>query len=145
MTEGSEAASSAYPAETGKIFIVEDGSGVPGATSYLSILQADEYHGPRLNSVWINAQPAEKEKALIEASRYLEEEFGHKWVGFRRSCYQGLGWPRYGARNGLGERIEGIPRGVLRAAAEAALGILRGKNFPWAETARFIQPYIEKY
>ena len=97
--------------------------GGPRSNSYLTVEEADEYHATRLhNSGWASADAADKEKALIWATRMLDN--GVRFVGRRYGLYQeqALQWPRNSATDREGFYIEYnvIPRQVKEATAELA-------------------------
>tara|TARA_Y100000310_G_scaffold344961_1_gene460802 strand:+ start:2551 stop:3063 length:513 start_codon:yes stop_codon:yes gene_type:complete len=75
--------------------IVEDGSGLATAQSYLSVADADTYHTAHsASTTWSGAAEADKEKALRLATQYLDALYGTRWVGSRWSLAQALDWPR---------------------------------------------------
>ncbi len=81
-------------------FVVEDGTGVTGATSYASIADADTYATTYLADTtdWDAADDDEKALALNVASRYLDRKYGRQYKGSQRLLStQGLLWPRLGA------------------------------------------------
>jgi hypothetical protein len=65
--------------------IVEDGSGVYGANSYVTISEADAYFLNRGNTSWadITATTQLKEEALIRATDFIERKYGTRFSGFR--------------------------------------------------------------
>ena len=75
--------------------IVEDGSGLPNAESYISVADADAYFANRGNVVWsaIMDVPT-KEQLLRSATDYMRQTFRLRWVGMRVTITQGLDWPR---------------------------------------------------
>lgn len=132
-------------------FTVEDGTGLSGATSYLSVGDADTYWGDRNNAsspggnAWTDATTAEKEGALVEASQYLDANFDWVWNNpplwqgrinplSPLSAYtplknedQGLKWPRNAAYDEETYVLQsGVPDKVKDATAEMALIALDG-------------------
>jgi hypothetical protein len=111
--------------------IVEDGSGVAGAVSYVEVAEADAYHLARGNGDWALASVADREAALVRGTMFVD---GFRFVGVRAGRGQGLGWPREGAVDGDGLVIgdDEIPAEVREAVCEAALreladpGVLSG-------------------
>ena len=75
--------------------IVEDGSGLPNAESYISVADADTYFANRGNAVWaaITDIPT-KEQLLRAATDYMRQNYRLRWVGMRVTITQGLDWPR---------------------------------------------------
>jgi hypothetical protein len=66
--------------------------GASDANSYLSVAAADSIAGTMLSTLkWGTATTDEKGKALIAATRYLDQL---DWVGSKASTTQALLWPR---------------------------------------------------
>jgi len=103
--------------------IVEDGTGVEDATSYISIAFADGYFTTRSIAAWTGSD-AVKEAAIIRAMDYVETRWTFLGLPlFTDDPVQALKWPRQGIyENGL--RVEGIPTNLKRAVAEYALRAL---------------------
>lgn len=103
--------------------IVEDGSIVPDANSYLSveeattILSVDFRKAPE----WEALTDAEKELMLTSATRYLDDNY--QWYGRRVSAEQPLLWPRLGMRDCEKQCLSSttIPSEVKKAVAYLAL------------------------
>jgi len=74
--------------------IVEDGTRVEDANTYVSLEDADAYFAGRLNStVWVDdATSTTKSQALVTATKYLDENM--EWLGYRVDKAQALDWPR---------------------------------------------------
>jgi hypothetical protein len=111
-------------------FLVEDGSGKPGATSYNEIAVIDQYFLTMVNAGW--PQPpeegddpdtAKKQAAAIMASFYLDGTYGGYIGGKRKVENQGLIWPRVGAYflEGLAIDSGSVPNCWLRAHCEVTL------------------------
>ncbi len=95
---------------------------IVGTDSYLGLAEADAYWAERNNALWTAAVPADKEKALREATQYLDGRYD--WVGDHPGGGQPLGWPRVWAVDHEGRPLAGIPRKVAEATAELALQAL---------------------
>lgn len=114
--------------------IVEDGSGVVGAESYISVADADDYHAKRNNLRWTGTEP-EKEGALRKATDYIRQYYRTRWKGAQVYVDQGLDWPRsdvYIDPRNL-ETLVGddvVPVEVVNATAELALIALRSDLAP---------------
>ena len=105
-------------------FIVEDGTGLANATSYVSVADADTHFTDRGNTVWTGATVTVKEVALVKATDYVEKRFGPKFRGFRESKQQSLEWPRLNAFDNddfLYSDVDRIPRNLKRGIIEYAL------------------------
>lgn len=102
--------------------VVEDGSGVEGAQSYLDVSGFKKYADARA-LVYTGTDPV-IEAALIRATAWLDASYRSRWPGTRvYGRDQRLAWPRSGVTDADDEEIaEGeIPQEVLDAAAEAAV------------------------
>ncbi len=75
--------------------IVEDGSNVSGAESYISVADADTYHVKRGNTAWGILTTDAKEVALRKATDYMVQTYRTQWAGARKYADQTLDWPRY--------------------------------------------------
>lgn len=95
--------------------IIEDGTGLPDADSYVSAVDCTTYHARRGNAKWGAATEADQEAALIRAVQYLDAHY--LWKGTKLVSDQGLAWPRDAA---------GVPRQVRDAQCELALRALSG-------------------
>lgn len=111
--------------------VVEDGTGLANAVSYLSVANADSHHAARGNVRWTTGAAAavvtneQKEAALVKATDFLDKFFGRKFIGGKYSQEQALAWPREDAidPNGFDLRLE-VPRQLKMATAELALRAL---------------------
>lgn len=92
--------------------IVENGTGLPDAETYISVADADTYFAARGNAAWAALTTEAKEAALRLATDYMEAEYGPRWRGERLKAKQALSWPR---------GVEGVPEAVRRANAELAV------------------------
>jgi hypothetical protein len=103
--------------------IVEDGTIVTGAESYISVADADAYFSARGNAAWAALTPtATKEAALRKATDYMTGRYGLRWKGDRVSELQALDWPRSSAyANGFLIDSGSVPVAVQRACAELAV------------------------
>ena len=78
-------------------FKVENGSGYPDATSYVSVADADTYFTDRGNTAWSAADNTAKEQALVKATAFVDASYRSRYKGRRKTKEQSLAWPRYGA------------------------------------------------
>lgn len=111
--------------------IVEDGTGVAGAESYISAAAAATYHANYGNTAWASLDPTVQEISLRLAAQYMTSIFRDRWAGVRRFSSQGLDWPRYDvpmkdAPAGYGSYpafwpIDQVPLIVAQANAEYGL------------------------
>lgn len=117
--------------------IVEDGSIVANAESYLSVADADTYHSLRGNTSWAGTSPATstsaKEAALRKATEFINNEYYGRWKGELVDEDQSLAWPRnYAINDETGQYYdsESIPLLLKRATAEMALIALTEEFYP---------------
>ena len=102
-------------------FVVEDGTGLSTATSYISTSFADDYFEiDTFTTVWGALSTAEKEGRLAWATRLLDQKV--KWKGYRTTTTQALAWPRTGVYTREGEAIasDEIPTQLKEAVCEMA-------------------------
>lgn len=97
--------------------IVEDGTGLEDANSYVSIDDADQYHTDRNNTAWLSLTEQEKTGRLINAASYMG---GFSYLGLRLNVDQGLAFPRYYPPKEKPESAA-IPRNVKSCQCEMAL------------------------
>jgi hypothetical protein len=110
-------------------FVVEDGSVVASANSYITVADADTYFGNYGDpATWSDASDDEKQEALRLASQYIDSEYGDSWQGARSDPDQVLDWPRYlvYTREGWLVGSSTIPRRLKDAICELALRVLDG-------------------
>lgn len=104
--------------------VVEDGTIVSGANSYISVAAADLIIEVdfRLFAIWNVRAAEEKKQLLIMATRYLDENF--IWFGSRTDpTHQALMWPRIGMRDCEGCALADslIPLELKKATAYLAV------------------------
>ena len=99
-------------------------AGASNANSYLTVAQADDLANLYLGTLsWAAATTDNKGRALIMATRYLDEL---RWIGEKASTTQALLWPRTDAECGDWSYTSAeIPQPIKQATfdlAEALLG-----------------------
>ena len=121
--------------------VVETGSVVTGANSFVTLAEADAYHVLGGNTAWTGTDEA-KEAALVKAGRYLN---GLAWKGRKTAFENPMSWPRFNVVDPDSDPIENItashpaiytslldssviPQAVKAAQCEAALKILAGTD-----------------
>jgi hypothetical protein len=127
--------------------VVEDGTGLADADSYISLDDADTYHAGRSSAAdWAGLSDPEKEAALRDATDYMVQAYRLDWKGTRLTTTQALDWPRaeveradyaFSPGNGL-TTISGdyyypsdeVPIEVQRACASLALKASAGELLP---------------
>ena len=115
------------PPPEGATLVVEDGTGLASANSYISLADANTYFEARRNpATWTEADDAAREQALRVGTDYLDAKYGDMWVGIRNTKTQALDWPRALAYDLDGYPIETdeVPKRLKHATAEMALRYL---------------------
>ena len=113
--------------------VVEDGTGLSNADSYLSVADADTYHTAHGNpAAWSSASDADKEEALRLATQYIDVVYGRRFSGTKLAATQALRWPRNGVYDDEGQLLDNdsIPVRVEQATAELALRQLGADLLP---------------
>jgi hypothetical protein len=105
--------------------ITETGSGVTGATSYVSLDEADSHFTALANDDWTSATDSQRELALIRAALHIDS---YLYPGTILDWDQGLKWPRSGAYDRDGRAMTGIPHALRTATLELADIFLRDPN-----------------
>ncbi len=108
-------------------FVVEDGSALATATSYLSVED--------MKQLWDNAgyshsalETSAIKILLNNATISLDGRYSGRWPGQRRSTSQALDWPRWNVvdQDGLERSSTSVPPEVERATAEMAYAVNTG-------------------
>lgn len=102
--------------------VVENGSGVTDANSYVDVAYLDAYHTARGNAGWLasGVTEAQKVEAALRAMLYVET---FRFRGQKAAVLQNCAFPRVGAvtRDGLEWPQNAVPEAVRQAQAEGAL------------------------
>lgn len=61
------------------LLIVEDGSIVADANSYITYDYAENYHALRGNSAWAAGDPSEKQYAIVRATQAVDSIYKGQW------------------------------------------------------------------
>lgn len=91
--------------------LVEDGTLVDGAESYISVEYADMYFANRGVSTWSILNTTEKEQALRRATDYMLARYRGRWKGSKVKYAQALDWPRVGVTPDDSENPISLPSG----------------------------------
>ena len=108
--------------------IVEDGTGLSTAESYISVADADTYIAAYkgADTAWDAATDSAKEIAARQATQYLDGAYN--WKGEIYSSGQALDWPRNYIYNDRGLMEVGIPTKLEQATAEIMFLIVGGTS-----------------
>lgn len=114
--------------------ITETGVGIAGATSYVSLADADSHFAALALDDWSSATDGQREQALIRASLHIDS---YNYPGTVLNWQQGLKWPRSSAYDRDGRAISGLPHALRIAALElAATFIDDGQGLDGRRTAK---------
>lgn len=111
-------------------FVVENGTGLPTATAFISTAEMDAYIAAYTvsgtSAAWIALDTNGKQRYIMLASQYLVMKYDGRWKGELLNQDQGLPWPRQGAYNGEDVLVDYnvIPQEVKDACAELVLRVL---------------------
>lgn len=102
--------------------ITETGDGIAGATSYVSLADADSHFAALALDDWSTAVDGQREQALIRASLHIDS---YSYPGRVLSWDQGLKWPRSAVYDREGRALVGLPHALRTAALELAAVFLQ--------------------
>lgn len=103
--------------------VVEDGTGLADANSYVSEDEADTYADDRGITAWTDST-ADKEAALVRATTTLDATYRTRFTGSKlNGRAQALEWPRINAYDWLGNLLDDdeVPIEVRDATVELAI------------------------
>jgi Putative DnaT-like ssDNA binding protein len=108
--------------------IVEDGTGLSTANSYVSEDDADTYFDAKGNTDWTDSSD-DKEAALVRATQAIDATYRMRFPGYKTELRnQALEWPRTSAYDAQNNIVEGVPVEIIQATCEAALRELTDPN-----------------
>lgn len=110
--------------------IIETGTNVTNADSYVSVSYADAYHTLFGNTLWSSKTNPEKEMALIHGTRSIELLYGQKYLSIPLYRVQSLLFPRFTFVINGSQVVDAgvIPKQLKDAVCEAALLYTSGAN-----------------
>ena len=121
------------------IVVAETGTGLEEANSYIDSSYLDGYFFAERKTKWEKLSQDVQDSLLVSATQFID--LSYKWIGSRKSHEQGLNWPRVGACYPETEQlIEGVPKAVLKATAEAVVLMLSG----WENLFSVMQAQVKK-
>lgn len=98
--------------------IVEDGTGLSNADSYVSLTEANTYATARNLAKWTGSD-AVKQAALISATQFIDATYAFKGTLVRFE--QALSWPRLDVYDRDLRSVLGVPKQVKQATIELAI------------------------
>lgn len=105
--------------------IVEDGTGLADAESYISVADTIAYltkFGEDTETTFVAGNVTEQEQWLRQATRYLDTTYHQLWKGSRAHETQALDWPRIGVTDDDGFIIESTVVPIDLIDANAVMG-----------------------
>jgi len=110
--------------------VVENGTGLSNANSYVSIAEADAYFVDT-DPTWGLLTDPSKTTHLIKATRFIDGRYRTRFAGVRlRGRTQVLEWPRSGVQDIQGYPLQGVPIEIKNATCESALRDIIGDLIP---------------
>jgi len=104
--------------------VLEDGSGVADADTWISDEETTEYWSARNLTDWVDAEAVDREAAIRMAADYMM--IIYRWPGQPATLQQRLPWPRVGVPSGAGVfPSNAIPSQVISAQMVLAVEALR--------------------
>lgn len=101
--------------------LVETGTGMTLAQSYVSLTEADRALRAQGRTGWFALETQERCRLLMEASAWIDRQV--RFSGQRLNEDQALAWPRQDAVDVFGTPVRGVPN-VVRAATATLAGAL---------------------
>lgn len=111
-------------------FVVEDGTGLPNATSYVSLEYAKQYFARKGYTAWDSLTPEVQQNELMNGTEYADKKFGPKLDGRPLKDTQALEFPRTGLKDRYGRPITGVPDNIKQATCEYAILSQTGRLYP---------------
>jgi hypothetical protein len=103
--------------------IVENGTGLSNAESFVSVADADARRTAFGDgTAWSALTTEQKEQALRKATAFMEQRYRQRWRGTKLLRDQALSWPRFGAEvDGYVLYSDVVPSEVANVCADLAL------------------------
>lgn len=120
------------------MLIVEDGTGLTNAESYVSVVEIDDYFAKLGYTVWQTLTEPEKEQAIRRAMRYMRQVYHGYWRGVPATTTQALDWPRDrvpGELYGTYYPNNAVPMDVKEAQMLLSIKAAAGELAPDLDTA----------
>lgn len=110
-------------------FIVEDGTGLENANSYVTLAFASSYFSSRGVGVWADQTENQQQVALIKATDYIDAKYAHRFSTKLVNKNQALTLPRVYFIDAAFNKVQEIPVLWLKAVCEYALVSLTRELF----------------
>lgn len=115
---------------TFSFLIVEDGTGLNNANSYVSVIEADSYAAMGQYANWEQLSNSRKEQLLNSATMYVDSIWGDKFKGHPLTIEQSLEFPRSNCFDRYGRKFEGVPTALKRAVSLYAMYSIDNQLWP---------------
>jgi len=116
--------------------IVENGTGLSTAESYISVANASARMSALGNDTWATITNAQMEEALRRATVHMKQAYRSRWSGMRLNSTQALDWPRVSVVvDGYSVASDSVPADIANACADLALKAAAGDLAPDLERA----------
>lgn len=104
------------------MIVVEDGTGIANAVSYVSVEDATAYHTIYGNTVWTD-NVEKQESSLARATQMIDMLWGPKFISRKATKGQALQFPRLGFYDNNAIHVDGdeIPKCLKDAVCELAV------------------------
>ncbi len=112
-------------------FIVEDGTGLVDATSYVSVEELQQYVDNFYGTDLTGYTDEDLERFLNRGTVYIDNTYGSNYNGILLNDSQALGWPRKYAwyvPTGIAIDDDVIPIEVKNATCESVLSLISGSD-----------------
>lgn len=107
-------------------FKVEDGTGLPDATSYVDVAFADSYFERIGFTAWASMEIPAKENALMNGTEYADIRWGARIGGTLLKLTQALQFPRKGLYDRNWRPVTGVPLNWKKGVCEYAMQSTKG-------------------
>lgn len=103
--------------------VVEDGTGLSTAESYISVADAETRLDNLGDSTFSGSTTGEKEQALRKATNFMLQKYRNRWKGKRAFSTQALDWPRVDVIVDQWVTVDSdeVPTDIANACADLAL------------------------
>jgi hypothetical protein len=122
------------------MFIVEDGTGIPGANAFVDVDYVSDYLIGGDKTAFDTLSLDQQQTSIIKASRFISSTFD--WKGTRKTVEQGLAWPRVNVKF-EGFPMIGIPEALKAATAEGTALAVSGAELSSTSSGKSVSSMTE--
>lgn len=106
------------PSDESSLIIVEDGTCIPNANSYITLKEAIAYQTSMNRADWLELDKEKQIASILRGCLYVDSVFN--WKGRRKYETQEMAFPRVMLVDLDGFEVKGIPNVLKKAVLEAA-------------------------